>query len=120
MRWLGTTRSSGIRGACSRWTPRQEGSPTRVPCSSPLAWCLPGAAKRRWKPASEKETQAMPKPFHDLTVDQFVDLLDQFPFRRRINAVHMHHTWRPNHAQFGAREPLAVIEAMWEFHTGTN
>src|SRR5687767_2187957 len=42
----------------------------------------------------------MPKPFHQLSLDQFVELLATFPFERRIESVHMHHTWRPNHSQY--------------------
>ena len=42
----------------------------------------------------------MPKPFHQLTVEQFVELLEKFPFTRKIESVHMHHTWRPNHSQY--------------------
>ncbi|MGE0680431.1 MAG: caspase family protein [Candidatus Binatia bacterium] len=56
----------------------------------------------------------MPKPFHQLSLDEFIDLLAHFPFQRRIDAVHMHHTWRPNHSQY---KGLASIEAMWWFHT---
>ena len=61
----------------------------------------------------------MPRPFHALTIEQFAAMLDQFPFRPgRINAVHLHHTWRPNHSQFARRDPVAAIEAMWRYHTG--
>ncbi|MEM1043124.1 MAG: caspase family protein [Bacteroidota bacterium] len=56
----------------------------------------------------------MPKPFHALTVSDFAALLDDFPFTRQINTVHMHHTWRPNHAQDRGH---ASVEAMWRFHT---
>jgi len=61
----------------------------------------------------------MPRPFHELTIEQFAAMLDQFPFRPgRINAVHLHHTWRPNHRQFGRKDPAAAIEAMWRYHAG--
>ena len=56
----------------------------------------------------------MPKPFIPLTLDQFLETLSKFPFTRQINVVHMHHTFRPNHAQYRG---LATIEAMFEFHT---
>ena len=42
----------------------------------------------------------MPKPFLELTLEQFADLLQHFPWRRTITEVHVHHTWRPNHADF--------------------
>src|SRR5690606_24956212 len=45
------------------------------------------------------------------------EVLDRFPFTRRINAVHMHHTWRPNHAQYLG---LESIVAMFRFHTQHN
>ena len=36
----------------------------------------------------------MPKPFHQISVEQFAELLEKFPFSRRVDSVHMHHTWR--------------------------
>src|SRR5262245_17692000 len=59
----------------------------------------------------------MPPPFHQLTRDEFADLLEQFPFERRIDAVHMHHTWRPNHAQYRGEDSII---SMWRFHTREN
>ncbi|MCB2410766.1 caspase family protein [Hymenobacter lucidus] len=55
--------------------------------------------------------------FKKLTLSEFTALVDRFPFTRRINAVHMHHTWRPNWAQYQGE---ASIEGMWRFHTQTN
>ena len=52
--------------------------------------------------------------FKRLSVDQFAQLLAQFPFARQINAVHMHHTWNPARADFKGHE---TIVAMWRFHT---
>jgi N-acetylmuramoyl-L-alanine amidase-like protein len=59
----------------------------------------------------------MPSRFIQLTLDEFADLLRRFPFTRRIDAVHMHHTWRPNHADYRGE---ATIEAMWRVHTQEN
>ena len=56
----------------------------------------------------------MPKLTHKITVEQFAELLDKFPFTRAIDSVHMHHTWRPNHSQY---KGLSTIEGMWEFDT---
>ena len=56
----------------------------------------------------------MPKPFHQITVEQFAELLERFPFTRTVDSVHMHHTWRPNHSQY---KGLFTIESMWDFHT---
>jgi hypothetical protein len=59
----------------------------------------------------------MPAPFKQITREQFAELLSHFPFTRKINAVHMHHTWRPNHAQYRGHD---TIVAMWRFHTEEN
>ena len=59
----------------------------------------------------------MPKPFHQLSIDEFAALLDQFSFHRRITEVHMHHTWRPQHSDYRG---LPTIESMWLFHTKNN
>ena len=59
----------------------------------------------------------MPPPFHNLTLPEFARALDRFPFTRRINAVHMHHTWRPDHEQYRGHESIV---ALWRYHTQTN
>ncbi|HEX2190699.1 MAG TPA: peptidoglycan recognition family protein, partial [Longimicrobiaceae bacterium] len=55
--------------------------------------------------------------FHRLTLAEFADLLDRFPFTRTVNAVHMHHTWRPNHADFRGHDSIV---SMWRHHTQVN
>ena len=55
----------------------------------------------------------MPQPFRPLTPAEFGALLQSFRFTRDITAVHMHHTWRPNHAQYAG---LPTIEGMWRYH----
>jgi len=62
----------------------------------------------------------MPKPFFELTLEQFADLLGQFTFTRKVESVHVHHTWRPNHENFRSGPPLRAIEGMYNFHTQTN
>ena len=52
--------------------------------------------------------------FHPLDVNAFKLLVERFPFRRKIDAVHLHHTWRPNHAQYKGHD---TILGMWRFHT---
>lgn len=59
----------------------------------------------------------MPKPFHKLTLEEFDRLFRSFHFTRTIDAVHMHHTWRPNHAQYNGERS---IESMWLYHTTHN
>jgi|SRR5690606_9833734 len=43
--------------------------------------------------------------------------VDDFPWRRKITSVHVHHCWRPNHAQWKGE---ATITGMWKYHTQTN
>ncbi|MBC7980869.1 MAG: N-acetylmuramoyl-L-alanine amidase, partial [Armatimonadetes bacterium] len=52
--------------------------------------------------------------FYPLTLEEFTDLLERFTFTRKIDSVHMHHTWRPNHAQYQGEKSIA---AMWRYHT---
>ncbi|QBE63635.1 caspase family protein [Pseudoduganella lutea] len=59
----------------------------------------------------------MPAPFKQITKEQFAELLSKFPFKRKINAVHMHHTWKPDRAAYRKHD---TIVAMWRFHTQTN
>lgn len=59
----------------------------------------------------------MPAPFKRLNRAQFTELLFKFPFTRKINAVHMHHTWKPNRDQYRGHD---TIVAMWRYHTQTN
>ncbi len=55
----------------------------------------------------------MPKPFIKLSVSEFEELCSDFSFNRKIDTIHMHHTWRPNHDQYRGH---ASIESMWEYH----
>ena len=59
----------------------------------------------------------MPAPFHRLTLREFARILNQFPFTRRIDAIHIHHTWRPNHSQYKGHDSIV---SMWRFHTQDN
>ncbi|WP_426145500.1 caspase family protein [Polaromonas sp. DSR2-3-2] len=60
----------------------------------------------------------MPTPtFQRLSPAQFEQLLQKFPFTRKIDAVHMHHTWRPRHADFRGHD---TIVSMWRHHTQVN
>jgi hypothetical protein len=59
----------------------------------------------------------MPAPFKRVSLEQFAGILERFQFTRAINAVHMHHTWRPNHQQFRGHD---TIVSMWKYHTEHN
>ena len=59
----------------------------------------------------------MPPPFRQVTLDEFEQLLRSFPFRRTIDSVHMHHTWRPNHSQWRGQQ---TVLGMWRNHTTEN
>lgn len=52
--------------------------------------------------------------FFKLSVDEFEVLLDSTTLSRKIDAVHLHHTWRPRHRDF---KGAASVVAMWKFHT---
>lgn len=58
-----------------------------------------------------------PENFRQLTRDQFAQVLALYPFTRRIDAVHMHHTWKPDHADYTGRD---TIVGMWRYHTQVN
>ncbi|MBK5297470.1 MAG: caspase family protein [Vicinamibacteria bacterium] len=55
--------------------------------------------------------------FHQLSTGEFAELAARFDFARRIDAVHLHHTWKPAHADY---DGLRTVEAMWRHHTQTN
>lgn len=61
----------------------------------------------------------MPSAILRLTVPQFTTLLQSAAasLTRKIDAVHLHHTWRPTRAQFKGQ---ATIEAMRNYHINTN
>lgn len=59
----------------------------------------------------------MPAPFKRLTLEAFAQVLERFPFTRTVNAVHMHHTWRPDHSQFRGHDSIV---SMWRHHTAVN
>jgi hypothetical protein len=66
---------------------------------------------------NEHKEAIMPAPFKQITLEQFIALLAKFEFKRQINAVHMHHTWKPTRAQYKSHE---TIVAMWQYHTQVN
>jgi hypothetical protein len=49
--------------------------------------------------------------FVRLTFSDFARLVDGFDWKRKVLAVHVHHTWRPNHAQW---QGLKSVEGMWQ------
>lgn len=60
----------------------------------------------------------MPTPtFQRISTEQFEVLLQKFDFTRKIDAVHMHHTWKPRRSDFRGHE---TIVSMWRFHTQEN
>jgi len=60
----------------------------------------------------------MPAPtFQHFLPEQFEQLLQKFPFTRKIDAVLMHHTWRPRHQDFRGHD---TIVSMWRHHTQVN
>jgi len=65
-------------------------------------------------PASSPKENTMPPPFQRLTIRQFADVLQAFRFTRKVTAVHMHHTWRPDHRMWRGE---ASMLGMWRSHT---
>lgn len=59
----------------------------------------------------------MTPTFRKLTLEQFAELFMGYQFTRRINGVHMHHTFKPNHATWRGHE---TVVGMWRHHTVTN
>lgn len=56
--------------------------------------------------------------FVPLSLAEFERLVARYDFRpRRIDSVHMHHTWRPTKQEFRG---LASLQSIWRFHTETN
>lgn len=62
----------------------------------------------------------MPAPFKQITREQFALLIERFEFRRRINAVHMHHTWKPEHRDYDPANGHRTIMGMFVHHTQVN
>lgn len=56
----------------------------------------------------------MPPPFRQVNRAEFAEILRQFNFTRRIDAVHFHHTSVPNHRQFVGH---ASVVGMFRHHT---
>lgn len=62
----------------------------------------------------------MPAPFKQINREQFALLVERFDFRRRINAVHMHHTWKPEHRDYDPQSGHQTIVGMYRYHTEVN
>ena len=59
----------------------------------------------------------MPPPFMRLSAEDFDALVSSFEWKRTVNAVHVHHTWRPRRSDYRGEK---TIKAMYDVHTGTN
>lgn len=59
----------------------------------------------------------MAPPFIPLTRNEFTQAVQEFSWPTPKTEIHVHHTWRPNHAQYRG---LPTIQAMFEFHTHDN
>ncbi len=71
----------------------------------------PSALSRgnRLSPSNE-----MPPPFQSLSLDEFARLLSRFPFERRLDGIHLHHTWRPDAEEWRG---VSTLRVLW--HTAT-
>jgi hypothetical protein len=61
----------------------------------------------------------MPPPFRQIARTEFAPLVERFEFSRQINAVHMHHTFRPDHSDYDPNDGHRSIVGMFLFHTQT-
>lgn len=56
-----------------------------------------------------------------LTTSQLIQMVNQTNFTRTINALHLHHTWKPDHASFKGRpDGLYWQNSMRNYHVNTN
>jgi hypothetical protein len=83
-------------------------------------WKARGFSPVSFASSSARLTRRLPpmRPeIRRLTTEQFLSLLAavQPGLERQITAVHLHHTWRPNRAQFRG---LASIQGMRDYHIG--
>ncbi|MFC0342528.1 caspase family protein [Paracoccus niistensis] len=54
--------------------------------------------------------------FESVTTNEFQEVVDDFPWTRRITEVHLHHTWRPRQRDYRG---LPTLLGMWRYHTET-
>ena len=54
----------------------------------------------------------MPR-FVPITREEFRHRVDEYNWKRQVNAVHVHHTFRPNHGQWKGEESM---NGMYHFH----
>lgn len=59
----------------------------------------------------------MAPPFIQMSIADFVQAASRFAWSPTKTQVHMHHTWRPNHAQY---KGYGTIQAMYDYHVNTN
>ena len=59
----------------------------------------------------------MPPPFKQISRHEFAGALDNYPWRQPKSEIHVHHTWRPNHAQYTGERS---INGMYRYHTQTS
>lgn len=54
--------------------------------------------------------------FKEFDREKFKWAIDNYPWRRKITQVHVHHTWRPTKKQW---QGLRHVVGMWRYHTKT-
>ncbi len=57
------------------------------------------------------------RSFVSLDLQGFRELLRQYHFERRVDSIHLHHTWRPRRVDYAGDK---TILGMWRYHTETN
>lgn len=60
----------------------------------------------------------MPPPFRPRSIDDFATELDRFDFgATRLTGVHVHHTYRPDHATYESLGGARCVAGMHRYHT---
>ena len=58
--------------------------------------------------------------FQLFTFEQLRERIEGLNITRPINAVHIHHTWRPNHSNFTGSNGVQLQKNMRDYHVKTN
>lgn len=58
------------------------------------------------------------RSFRQFTVEEIIEYIFSYEFKRKIHEIHFHHTWKPTKKDYlMAEEKEKVIVSMWRYHT---
>lgn len=56
--------------------------------------------------------------FNSYSLNEMIDLIENFNIERKITQIHIHHTWRPTKEQYSdANDKERIILGMYNYHT---